>query len=132
MSGTIAAGWLLQTALGGGLLLLLTWALMACARSPARRQRLGERGVAAALVVMALATVAGLGLGPAWVLVALPIPAHQGSPAPMSAPREGGAGMALAPVEVDEGLWGEDEHLAGAPAHAPAPEGALARPEPGA
>jgi hypothetical protein len=48
------AGWLLRTAVGGGLLLLLAWALMRRTRQPARRQRLGECGVVAGLAVALL------------------------------------------------------------------------------
>jgi hypothetical protein len=66
MSGTVAAGWLLHLALGGGLLLLLARLAMACVGDPARRQRLGEVGVLSALLVGVLA------LGPAWLPVTLP------------------------------------------------------------
>jgi beta-lactamase regulating signal transducer with metallopeptidase domain len=56
-------GWLLRSAVGGGLLLLVAWVLMRRARQPARRQRLGEFGIAAAL------TLAFLGLAPAWIII---------------------------------------------------------------
>ncbi|MCI0380134.1 MAG: PDZ domain-containing protein, partial [Gemmataceae bacterium] len=52
--------WLAHTALGGAALLLITLLLMRWTRQPARRQRLGELGVAAALLMAVLA------LGPAW------------------------------------------------------------------
>ena len=42
--------WLLHGTLGGGLLLLLVWGLASRCRQPARKQRLGEWGMAAALV----------------------------------------------------------------------------------
>jgi beta-lactamase regulating signal transducer with metallopeptidase domain len=98
MSGTTATEWLLHTALGGGALLLLTWALMACARSPARRQRLGEVGVAAALVLVGLAALAGLGLGPAWVLI--PVPDEQAQVQQPSSPPA--VAQAPAPAGPDE------------------------------
>jgi hypothetical protein len=97
MSVTVAsaAGWLLHCAVGGGLLLLLTWALMRATRQPARQQRLGEWGLAAALVV------AGLGLGPAWLVlpwVPAPEPAAAARPAePPPAP----AGDELVPAPAD-------------------------------
>ena len=53
--------WLLHSAAGGGLLLLLTWALLHCFSQPARRQRLAEWGVGAALLL------AVLSLGPPWL-----------------------------------------------------------------
>jgi beta-lactamase regulating signal transducer with metallopeptidase domain len=51
---TTSASWFLRTAMGGGLLLLLVWVLMRWTRQPARRQRLGECGVVAALAVAVL------------------------------------------------------------------------------
>src|SRR5262245_19130539 len=63
-----AGEWLFHSAVGVGLLLLLAWALLGLVRQPARRQRLGESGLAAALLV------ALLSLGPAWLLVAVPLP----------------------------------------------------------
>src|SRR5215207_2585541 len=62
-----AARWLLHVAVGGGLLLLLTWLVSIRVRQPARRQRLAECGVAAALVL------AGLCLAPAWLVIPLPV-----------------------------------------------------------
>jgi beta-lactamase regulating signal transducer with metallopeptidase domain/membrane-associated protease RseP (regulator of RpoE activity) len=59
--------WLLRSAAGGGLLLLVTWALMQTCRQPAWRQRLGEWGQAAALLMAVLVCA------PAWLaLPALP------------------------------------------------------------
>jgi beta-lactamase regulating signal transducer with metallopeptidase domain len=60
---TTAAGWLAHTAAGGGLLLLLTAALVRRTRQPARQQRLGEWGLAAALLVALLSA------GPAWLVL---------------------------------------------------------------
>lgn len=64
MDGQTAAGWLIHVAVVGGLLLLLTTAAMAATRSPARRQRLGEWGLLAALVLAVLSAA------PPW----LPLP----------------------------------------------------------
>jgi beta-lactamase regulating signal transducer with metallopeptidase domain len=82
--------WLLHTVTGGGLLLLASWWLMRRLRDPVRRQRLGEWGVLAAVLVSALS------LGPAWLQVPLPSsPAEplpvaplQTSPVPPPAPQE--------------------------------------------
>ena len=60
MSWTSAESWLLHTAVGGGLLLLLALVLMRLIRQPVRRQRLGEWGLGAALLV------AVASLGPSW------------------------------------------------------------------
>jgi hypothetical protein len=62
----MAAGWLLHTAAGGGLILLVTWGLMARTRQPALRQRLGEIGLVAGLAL------ALLNLGPRWLLISWP------------------------------------------------------------
>jgi beta-lactamase regulating signal transducer with metallopeptidase domain len=62
---TSAAGWMLRTALGGGLLLLVTCLLMRWTRQPARRQRLGDWGITAALLVALWG-----GIGPSWLVVA--------------------------------------------------------------
>ena len=67
---TTPGGWLFRSVVGGGLLLLLTWVLMKRTRQPARRQRLGEWGVAAAVLL------AILNLGPVWLPISwLPAPA---------------------------------------------------------
>jgi hypothetical protein len=58
--------WLLRTAVGGGLLLFGSWFVMRWTRQPARQQRLGEWGMAAALVL------AILSFGPTWFPVPLP------------------------------------------------------------
>lgn len=57
--------WLAQVFIGGGLMLLLTWAVAFCCRQPARRQRLGEWGMLAALLLPIL------GLGPRWIVLPL-------------------------------------------------------------
>jgi hypothetical protein len=64
---TPLATWLLRSALGGGLLLLLAWWLARRIRQPARRQRLAEWGVLAALVM------AVLSLAPPWLALPLPV-----------------------------------------------------------
>src|SRR4051812_25630020 len=66
LSWTDAAGWLLHCAAGGGLLLLLTCLLIRRTRQPARRQRLGELGLAAALALALLSA------RPPWLLVSCP------------------------------------------------------------
>lgn len=69
---TTPGGWLVRSVLGGGLLLLLTWVLIKRTRQPARRQRLGEWGVVAAMV-LAISSLA-----PAWLHVSW-LPAMHGS-----------------------------------------------------
>ena len=58
-----AGWWLIHSALGGGLILLLTRGLMSLARQPALKQRLAECGLFAALAVAALCWL------PAWLIV---------------------------------------------------------------
>jgi beta-lactamase regulating signal transducer with metallopeptidase domain len=87
LSWNPAAAWLLHSAVGGGLLLLLTCLLIRRTRQPARRQRLGELGLAAALVL------ALLSLRPPWLVLSYPVPA-----APPAAPAE------AAPPEADDDL----------------------------
>jgi beta-lactamase regulating signal transducer with metallopeptidase domain len=71
----MAGGWLLPGVLGGGLLLLLAAVLVGFTAGPARRQRLGEWGVAAALLAVVLS------FGPRWLTVSLS-PAAAPEPAP--------------------------------------------------
>jgi beta-lactamase regulating signal transducer with metallopeptidase domain len=106
--GTTLASWLLHTAVGGGTILLLTTVLARWTRQPARRQRLGELGLAAALVV------AVLSLGPSWLHVATdwagPPPAnpvHAPSNFPSLAART--APPAAAGGEGLDGLLSDDE-----------------------
>lgn len=86
---TSAGSWLLHSVVGGGLVLLVACVLVRCTRQPARRQRLGEFGLAAAL------TVALLSLAPAWVL--LPWPADN----PMAAAPAGPPLPAQEPIALD-------------------------------
>src|SRR6059036_2128669 len=58
---TLAGLWLLQTAVGGSLVLLLGLGWMRFVRQPARRQRLGELSLLAALLAALVA------VGPAWL-----------------------------------------------------------------
>src|SRR5262245_25862674 len=60
--------WLVRSALGGGLLLLLAWAVMHALRQPARRQRLGEWAALAGIFLAALSLL------PAWLTVAYSVP----------------------------------------------------------
>jgi beta-lactamase regulating signal transducer with metallopeptidase domain len=61
-----ALTWLVRAALGGGLVLLVAWWRVRRIESPARRQRLAEGALVAALFV------ALLGLAPHWISVRLP------------------------------------------------------------
>src|SRR5436190_23817259 len=60
--------WLLRVALGGGLVLLLTCVAVRLLRQPARRQRVAEWGVAAALALTLLA------VAPSWLLIPVASP----------------------------------------------------------
>jgi len=72
--------WLLHSAIGGGTLLLLANGVMLLVRQPARRQRLGEWAMAAALMV------AFLSLAPAWLVVSLPRPSAEPIASAVSVP----------------------------------------------
>jgi hypothetical protein len=127
--------WLLHTVFGGGLLLLLGWALARRAAAHARRERLGEWAMLAALVV------AGLSVAPAWFVVPLPettagiavdsdAAALPQPPMPTPAPDQ----LALPPQGQAPDLWlrpgltgRDDEQGDAATAQAPLPPG---RPEP--
>jgi hypothetical protein len=62
----LAVRWLLHITVGGGAVLLLTCAVVHRLRQPARRQRVAEWGVVAALLL------AGLCLAPSWLHISLP------------------------------------------------------------
>src|SRR5262249_44278656 len=66
MSDFAALEWLVRSALGGGLVLLIAWWGMRWVKSPARRQRLGEGGLLAALLLAVLC------LAPGWIGIRLP------------------------------------------------------------
>ncbi|MFO0840849.1 MAG: M56 family metallopeptidase [Gemmataceae bacterium] len=68
-------GWLARTAVGGGLLLMACWLWQRRLKEPARRQRLGEWAVAAALVV------AGTAALPAWLSIPVSAPPAEAPPA---------------------------------------------------
>ncbi|MCI0684066.1 MAG: PDZ domain-containing protein [Gemmataceae bacterium] len=65
---TAIAAWLVRAGLGGSLLIVATLLAMRWVRQPARRQRLGELGMAAALVLAALSWA------PAWLPLWAPAP----------------------------------------------------------
>lgn len=67
-----AARWLLHAAVGGSLLLGVTCLLMRWIPQPARRQRLGDLGMIAALLVVVLSLV-----GPSWLIVSWSHPGEQ-------------------------------------------------------
>src|SRR5436190_14282501 len=75
----LPALWLLRVALGGGLVLLLTWAVVRRLRQPARRQRVAEWGVVAALAL------AGLALTPSWLLIPVAVSTEPVAEAPNAA-----------------------------------------------
>src|ERR1700730_9464639 len=60
-------GWLLHTAIGGGLPLLARWFLMASTKQPAPKQRLCEWSLLASLLLALLC------LGPRWLTVTVPV-----------------------------------------------------------
>jgi beta-lactamase regulating signal transducer with metallopeptidase domain len=76
LAGSSVGQWLVHSAVGGGMLLLLTLVAMRLTRQPARRQRLGELGMTAALVV------AMLSLAPAWLFLSVPAPVGSADPSP--------------------------------------------------
>jgi beta-lactamase regulating signal transducer with metallopeptidase domain len=141
MSGpwvTVGA-WVGHAAAGGGLLLLLAWFLMRRTRQPARQQRLGELGLAAALLL------AVLGLGPAWLVVAVPVeetpaapPPRTETPTPPAAapaaadplpdwPAPGPAVGAVPPAGVFEGVGTADRAAADPAGPGPSPAADLPR-----
>lgn len=59
--------WLVHAGLGGSILLILGLLWQSCLRAPAARQRIGESGLLAALLLAALA------LGPRWLSITWPV-----------------------------------------------------------
>lgn len=106
--------WALRTAVGGGAVLLIGWWLASRQRLPARRQRLAEVALAAALLVPLLA------LMPGW----LPVPVGVAAPAPRP-PELAEAPEAEGPVAE---LWVPDVEEAAAPEPEPAPVAAAEGP----
>ena len=96
----LSTSWWFRSALGGGLLLLAVWGLMRWTRQPARRQRLGEWGVLAALLA------AMLSAGPTWLPLDL-LP--DGSTFSWLAQGE----AAPAPASMPPAPWLDDEEKAG-------------------
>src|SRR5689334_12616067 len=94
MSATMVPDWLLRTLLGGGGLLLVAWLAMGRLPAPARRQRLGEWAMAAALLL------ALLSLAPAWLILRLPAPSDP-TPAAPTAPEAAAAIRAEVPPPSD-------------------------------
>src|SRR5262245_47049003 len=114
--------WLLHSTLGGGLLLLLAWVAMCLTPQPARRQRLGEMGLLAGLIVTVLS------LAPAWLILRVPEASISSTPTetPGSPPsrqasisREPPPGDALASLPLPEET--SDVFAAAEDAAAPAP-----------
>src|SRR5436305_1582448 len=64
LNWTATVSWLMHVMCGGGLILLVAYLLMRWVRQPARRQWLGDWGLAAALVLV----VASL-IGPTWLVL---------------------------------------------------------------
>lgn len=95
----VAFWWLVRTAGGGGLILLIGWLLQRRLADPTRRQRLGEWSVIAALLVPLLA------LAPAPVQVPVPLLAGLGasaSTAPTDAPTPEPLAGSESAVEPDD------------------------------
>src|SRR5438876_292777 len=120
-----AARWLLHMALGGGLLLLLTWLAVRRVRQPARQQRLAECGVVASLVLAVLC------LAPSWLVLPVPVRAERGTagttptrpePAP---PAKAGPGR---PAPLPHAPDGEEWVAGPAGQEHPAPEAAPSAP----
>jgi beta-lactamase regulating signal transducer with metallopeptidase domain len=88
-----AASWLLHFTVGGGLLLLVAAVLMRRLPHPAARQRLGEVGLIAALLL------AVLSLAPAW----LPLPVSLAGPRPASLSQAPDAEQVSVTPTADEG-----------------------------
>src|SRR5262245_58797109 len=119
MSGweATAAGWLLRSALGGGVILGRTWLGLRWARQPARQQRLGEWGLAAALLLTVLAVL------PGWLNV--PVPVHAPVPAAPPTPATAGEEPAAPPdAPLAVLAWLLTWHETDAVAESPAPAGA--------
>lgn len=118
MSWATPITWFLHCAVGGGLLLLLTVGLMRLPRQPAQQQRVGEWGLAAALLLAALSA------GPAWLPIRIAWPEFAGH-LPVNEPQSRvgrDEAMALAYVDFDIPVMPEDDWPALAVADRPAPQ----------
>lgn len=133
------AAWLLHSMVGGGLLLLLALPLMAVCRQPARRQRVGEMSLLAALLLCVLS------LGPSWITVPLPN-TEMSAPPPAASESPSLSGSLVLPVpnqpgeetELPEGYFSQsglaaeqDHEEVTGPENAPAvPEFSAPQPSP--
>lgn len=117
MSATWAdpPSWLLQSALAGGLLLLVVWGVMQRHGQPARRHRLGLLGVTAALLAATLC------LGPRWLV--LPLDVFVLSAPPALAPT-GAAPLPDLTYDVEAIDLQDEEPAPGLPAGIPQPSAA--------
>jgi beta-lactamase regulating signal transducer with metallopeptidase domain len=92
----VATGyWVIESACGGGLILLLAWTAAKFLRQPVRRQRVGESAMLAALLFLALS------FGPKWLVLPLPLGFKTSMPA--LAQVTGPANHASSIGTVDEG-----------------------------
>src|SRR5258707_15226861 len=81
--GAMTAGFLLRSALGGGLILLLAYLGLRLTGQPARQQRLGEWGLMAALLLVVLSVLPGFLIVPLPVnSKSEPVPLAQTTPEP--------------------------------------------------
>jgi beta-lactamase regulating signal transducer with metallopeptidase domain len=112
---TTPTRWLLHTAVGGGLLMLAAGALSRRTRQPAQRQRLGEMGLAAALMVAVLC------LRPAWLLLPWGVAPQPAAPTAEAADPADSPALVFAPVPAAEAGGAEREDARPAPAPAAAP-----------
>jgi beta-lactamase regulating signal transducer with metallopeptidase domain len=88
-------GWLVHTVVGGGLVLLVACAVMRFVRAPARRQRLGEWALLAALLLSVLS------LGPSWI--AIPLPSAQSTSLPTDEPASNASSPQALPQAPEAG-----------------------------
>jgi hypothetical protein len=101
MTATWTTEWLPRVLLGGSLLLLLTRLLLGLSAQPARRQRLAEGGMAAALLLVLLS------FAPAWLIVPVATPAAPEDSVGRGAPETANDPEALFLPEAVPGLEGE-------------------------
>jgi hypothetical protein len=104
MSEFSAALWLVQISVVASGLILLTLLLARFTRQPARRQRLCEAGLAAALLATAVS------LAPAWVVIGLPIKTQESAPADSGPPP-----VEILDLRLDPGVLVPDHPLADVP-----------------
>jgi beta-lactamase regulating signal transducer with metallopeptidase domain len=122
MSAAMVLSWLLHTLLGGGSLLLLAWVWMRRLAAPARRQRLGEWAIAAALLL------AILSFAPAWLVVTLPSQVGEIPPPPPPATAGDNEPSPISPTPRVERAAGAEPVGGQEPPAAIAPEAFLTAP----